>query len=251
MQLKYNDLARKVVLVTGGSSGIGRAACEGFAAQGARVAVHAFRGVERAKTVAEKIRQAGGDAEVFCADLSRGPEIDRLIPEVVSAFGSLDVLVNNAGDPLRRASFRDVDEALLDQTFAVNFKGPFLLSSRAVDSLAATKGAIVNVSTALTRRVGAGQNLHYACAKGAINTFTAGLAAELGPLGIRVNCVAPGVVDTELQQRLSDRERLTVSTGRQIIKRAADPYEIANVIVFLASSAASFMTGQIVYVDGG
>src|SRR3990172_3008923 len=122
MQLNCNDLARKVVLVTGGSSGIGRAACEAFAAQGARVAVHAFRGVERAKTVAEKIRQAGGDAEVFCADLSRGSEIDRLIPEVVSAFGSLDVLVNHAGDPLRRASFRDVDEALLDQTFAVNFK---------------------------------------------------------------------------------------------------------------------------------
>jgi 3-oxoacyl-[acyl-carrier protein] reductase len=93
--------------------------------------------------------------------------------------------------------------------------------------------------------------LHYACAKGAINVLTTGLAAEFGERGIRVNCVAPGVVDTELQQRLSDSVRLQVSTGKQIIKRAGTPGEIADVIVFLASPAAGFITGQIVYVDGG
>jgi 3-oxoacyl-[acyl-carrier protein] reductase len=251
MTLKCNNLAGKVVLVTGGSSGIGRATCEAFAAQGARVAIHAFRGLERARAVEEQIRQAGGSAEVFCADLSRGPEIDRLVPDVLSAFGSLDVLVNNAGDPLRRVPFVDVDEELLDRTLAVNFKGPFLLCRHAVEPLAATGGTIINVSSALTRRSGAGQNLHYACAKGAINTLTAGLAAELGPKGIRVNCVAPGVVDTELQKRLSDPQRLMESTSRQILKRAARPQEIASVIVFLASSAASFITGQIIYVDGG
>lgn len=251
MTLKCNNLAGKVVLVTGGSSGIGRATCEAFAAQGARVAIHAFRGVERARAVEKQIRQTGGSAEVFCADLSRGPEIDRLVPDVLSAFGSLDVLVNNAGDPLRRVPFVDVDEELLDRTLAVNFKGPFLLCRHAVEPLAATGGTIINVSTALTRRSGAGQNLHYACAKGAINTLTAGLAAELGPKGIRVNCVAPGVVDTELQKRLSDPQRLMESTSRQILKRAARPQEIASVIVFLASSAASFITGQIIYVDGG
>ena len=161
------------------------------------------------------------------------------------------MLVNNAGDPLRRTPFADVDETLLDETLAVNFKGPFLLCRRAIEPLAATGGNIVNVSTALTRRAGAGHNLHYACAKGAINTLTLGLASELGPRGIRVNCVAPGVVDTELQLRISDPERLKVSTGRQIIKRAATPQEIVEMIVFLASPAASFITGQIVYVDGG
>lgn len=251
MALSCTDLADKVVLVTGGSSGIGRATCEAFAAQGARIAIHAFRGVERAQAVATKIRGMGGSADVFLADLGCGVDLDRLIPEVLSAFGSLDVLVNNAGDPIRRVAFAEVDEDLLDRTLAINFKGPFLLSRRAVEPLVATRGTIINVSTALTRRSGAGLNLHYACAKGAINTLTAGLAAELGPLGIRVNCVAPGVVDTELQARLSDPRRLEISTGRQIIKRAAQPQEIADVIVFLASSAASFITGQIVYVDGG
>jgi 3-oxoacyl-[acyl-carrier protein] reductase len=251
MELRCASLAEKVVLVTGGSSGIGRATCETFAAQGARVAVHAFRGIDRAQAIVEQIRSAKGTAEVFGADLTRSDEIDRLVSEVLSKFGALDVLVNNAGDPLRRAAFVDVDEALLDQTLAVNFKGPFLLCRRAIEPLAASGGNIVNVSTALTRRAGAGGNLHYACAKGAINILTAGLAAELGPRGIRVNCVAPGVVDTALQQRLSDPERLAVSTGRQIIKRAARPQEIADTIVFLASTAASFLTGQIVYVDGG
>jgi 3-oxoacyl-[acyl-carrier protein] reductase len=251
MTFKCSGLNEKVVLVTGGSSGVGRATCMAFAAQGARVAVHAHRGAERARAVVEQIREGGGVAETFCADLTRADELDRLIPDVLSTFGALDVLVNNAGDPISRTAFVHVDEALLDRTLAINFKAPFLLSRRAVEPLASTRGSIVNLSTAITRRNGAGQNVHYACAKGAINMLTAGLAAELGPLGIRVNCVAPGVVDTELQKRLSNPERLVVSTGRQIIKRPAKPEEIAAMIVFLSSAEASFITGQVVFVDGG
>jgi len=251
MSVRHEGLAGKVVLVTGGSSGIGRSTCLNFAAQGARVAVHAFRGIERAKTLAQAIISSGGIADIFVADLRTASAADRLIGEVGEKFGGLDVLVNNAGDPLRRTEFVDVDEQLFDETMAVNFKGPFFLCRRAADPLAKSGGNIVNVSTALTRRIGGGGNLHYACAKGAINVLTTGLAAEFGERGIRVNCVAPGVVDTELQQRLSDSARLQISTGKQIIKRAGTPEEIADLIVFLASPAAAFITGQIIYIDGG
>ena len=251
MPVKHEGLTGKVVLVTGASSGIGREACLSFAAQGARIAVHAFRGLDRANAVADSIRAAQGSAEVFVADLTDQSAADRLISGVVAKFGRLDVLINNAGDPLRRATVSEVDEDLLDRTLAVNFKGSFFMCRYAIEPLAKTAGNIVNVSTALTRRVGAGGNLHYACAKGAVNVLTSGLAAELGPRGIRVNCVAPGVVDTELQQRLSDPDRLKVSTGKQIIKRPGTAAEVADVIVFLASPAASFITGQIIYVDGG
>jgi 3-oxoacyl-[acyl-carrier protein] reductase len=251
MSVRHEGLAEKVVLVTGGSSGIGRSTCLNFAAQGARVAVHAFRGLERAKAVMQAIISHGGVADVFVADLRTTSAADRLIGDVVEKFGGLDVLVNNAGDPLRRTEFVDVDEQLFDETMAVNFKGPFFLCRAAAGPLARSGGNIVNISTALTRRTGGGGNLHYACAKGAINVLTTGLAAEFGERGIRVNCVAPGVVDTELQQRLSDSARLHVSTGKQIIKRAGAPEEIADLIVFLASPAAAFITGQIIYIDGG
>jgi len=110
---------------------------------------------------------------------------------------------------------------------------------------------VVNVSTALTRRAGSGGNVHYAATKGAINVLTAGLAVELAPLGIRVNCVAPGAIDTELQARLSTPERLERTQSRSLMQRLGSPEEIAAAILFAASPASSYMTGQVLFVDGG
>lgn len=251
MPLSAPDLAGKVVLVTGGSSGIGREACRAFAAQGAHVALHYFRGRDRAAAIVKEVCDAGGKATAFGADLRSSADIDRLVAAVAATFGKLDVLVNNAGDPIKRVEFADVDEALLDETVAVNFKGPFLLTRRALRLLTESRGVIVNVSTALTRRAGSSGNLHYAAVKGAINVLTLSLAAELAPLGIRANCVAPGAIDTELQARLSDPARLQRTGERALLKRVGTPQEIAEVIVFLASAASAYMTGQIVFADGG
>lgn len=251
ISLQRPALVGKVALISGGSSGIGRATCSALAAQGAQVAVHYFTGRERATEVVTEICRKGGQAAAFRADLRRRLEIDDLVNQVKSSFGRLDILINNAGDPIRRVAFPDVDEALLDETIAVNFKATFLLTQRALPLLAVSQGTIVNISTALTRRAGSGGNLHYAAVKGAVDVLTLGLAAELGPLGIRVNCVAPGAIDTELQTRLSDPERLKRSANLAVLRRLGSPEEIADAVVFLASKASSFITGQTIYVDGG
>jgi 3-oxoacyl-[acyl-carrier protein] reductase len=135
MSLEAPDLSGKVVLISGGSSGIGRAACFAFAAQGAQVAVHYFSGRERAGEIVGEICSRGGKAIACAADLPNGTEIDGLVREVESGFGRLDVLINNAGDPIHRTAFADVHEALLDKTIAINLKALFLLTQRALPLL--------------------------------------------------------------------------------------------------------------------
>jgi NAD(P)-dependent dehydrogenase (short-subunit alcohol dehydrogenase family) len=245
------SLEGRTALVTGASSGIGRATARVFAAAGAHVFVHYFRGTDRARAVAKAIDAEGGSATLLGADLA-APGAAAEVARALSAAGrGLDILVNNVGDPIRRVAFAEVDEALLDQTVALNFKSPFLLTQALLPLLAERQGVIVNVSTALTRRAGSGGNLHYAAVKGAVNILTAGLAVELAPLGIRVNCIAPGAIDTELQARLSTPERLERSKARTLMHRLGKPEEIAQAILFAAAPASAYMTGQTIFVDGG
>lgn len=244
-------LTGKVALVTGGSSGIGRETCYALARRGANVAVHYFTGADRAAQLVAQIRSDGGNAFAVCANLTSGQEIEALIPQVAAHSGSLEILVNNAGSPILRAAFEDVDEALLDRALALNFKSAFLLTRAALPMLKEKRGSVVNVSTAVTRRPGSGGNVHYASAKGALNVMTMYLAAELAPSGIRVNCVAPGPIATELQLRLSDEARLARNAAVTLMGRMGQPAEVANAIAFLAGPEASYITGQTFYVDGG
>jgi 3-oxoacyl-[acyl-carrier protein] reductase len=245
------SLADQTALVTGASSGIGRETARALAAAGAHVIVHYFRGQERAQALADAIAAAGGSATTLGADLAAPAAAAGVARAVADAGRGLDILVNNAGDPIRRVPFAEVDEALLAQTIALNFTAPFMLTQALLPLLAERRGVIVNVSTALTRRAGSGGNLHYAAIKGAVNVLTAGLAVELAPLGIRVNGIAPGAVDTELQARLSTPERLERSAARSLMRRLGRPEEIAQAILFAASPASAYMTGQTVFVDGG
>ena len=251
MPLRVPGLEGKVGLVTGGSSGIGRATCLCLARQGCRVVVHYRSGRERADDVVDRIIREGGEAVAIGGNLTRSDEIRSLVDAVARRYGRLDILVNNAGDPLRRAPFAEVDEATLDYVIALNLKGPFLLTQAALRLLQVLRGVVVNVSTSLTRRGSSGDNSHYVAAKGGLNTLTLALATELAPLGIRVNCVCPGVIDTELQQRLSTPERRQWSASKNLMKRLGTPEEIAAAIAFLASDAATFITGQVLFADGG
>jgi 3-oxoacyl-[acyl-carrier protein] reductase len=244
-------LPTKIALVTGGSSGIGRATCLRLAAEGARVIVHFHSGHQQAKAVVAQIEAIGGQAVAVGADLRIDDDRRALIEAAVRRFGGLDILINNAGDPIRRATFGTIDEALLDDTISLNFKAPFLLAQTALPHLRSTKGVIVNVSTSVTRRNGGGGNVHYASVKGALNVMTMYLATELAPQGVRVNAVAPGPIMTELQTRLSTPDRLRANANATAMKRMGEPDEVANAIVFLASAQSSYMTGQIIYVDGG
>lgn len=244
------DLSGKVALVTGGSRGIGRAVCEALGAAGARVAVNYARDREAAKATVAAIRSAGPDAAAFAADISNPEPARRLVGDVVTRWGRLDIVVGNAGvweeDVGGTGSL-----AVWDKTFAVNVRGAYLVVDAAVPHLLKTRGSIVLVSSTAGQR-GESRHSAYAASKGALISYTKSLAAELGPRGVRVNCVAPGWVATDMTaQTLAD------PSGRKEIERSiplghvAEPKEIAGPILFLISELASFVQGEVLNVNGG
>ncbi|MGH7898153.1 MAG: SDR family NAD(P)-dependent oxidoreductase [Candidatus Binatia bacterium] len=248
----YADLKGKAVLVTGASSGIGAETARRFAAEGARVAIHYRTNAAAARAVRDEIEASGGDAVVVAADVASKADIVAMVASVAERFGTIDVLVNNAGSPIVRSTIEDLPEEAWDRAIDVNLKGVFLCSQAVIPAMRQRAGGrIVNVSS-LVGRTGE-SSPHYAVAKGAVNTLTKALARELAPYGILVNAVAPGLVDTPLHgkftadvQAIFDRVVPKVPLGR-----AGTPGDVASWIVFLASEQAAYVTGQVIEVDGG
>jgi NAD(P)-dependent dehydrogenase (short-subunit alcohol dehydrogenase family) len=243
----------KVVLVTGGAKGIGRAAAELIAAQGASVALLDRDGAEAGR-VAQTIGQAGGRAMHLEADVSDGAAVRAGVDACVRGFGRLDVLVNNAGIHFARAIDEYTDDEI-DRLLSVNLKGALHAIRAAVPHLRAAKGSIVSVSS-MTGLVGQDRGAVYVATKGALIALTKALALELGPDGIRVNCVCPAGVDTPLMREwaatLPDPDAtLRGQAAMHLPNRLATPEEIAAAIAFLASPVASFITGVALPVDGG
>lgn len=245
------DLKGQRVIVTGSSTGIGRGIAVGFAQAGADVAVHYTKNLGEAEVTCKLIRDLGCKAVLVRANFLEPDEIVAGMKEAVAGLGgSVDVLVNNVGDLVRRVPFADFDRKLWDEVIALNLSSMFHAIHAVLPSFA--PGArIINISS-LTGLSGAGKHAFaYAAAKGGMVAMTKNLALEFAPAGYRVNCIAPGVVKTPFHDRFNTPEVLETVRKSLPLQRLGAPEDIAGLALFLASPLSSFMTGQTVEANGG
>jgi NAD(P)-dependent dehydrogenase (short-subunit alcohol dehydrogenase family) len=243
------EFAGQVVVVTGGSRGIGRAVASGFAEAGADVVI-ASRKIENCRAVAEELSAAHGTRCLPAAyHAGRWDDSDRLADEVLSHYGRCDVLVNNAGMSPHHDGVATITEAYYDKVSAVNLKGPFRLSTRLGAHMAeAGGGSIINVSTIGSLRPGANE-IVYACAKAGLNALTIALAGEFGP-SVRVNALLPGAVDTDIAAAWTPEMR--ASTTKDVpLQRIGRADDFVGPALWLASERSAFVTGTLIRVDGG
>lgn len=247
----HTELKGKVALVTGASSGIGRATAEALADCGARVAINFHSNESGAAEARNKIVAAGGNAVIVQADVTNSAEVRALILRTEEQLGPIDILVNNAGSLVERARLLELSEERWDEVINLNLKSAFLCSRAVAGSMIERKsGAIINVSSIAGRNGGALGSIHYSTAKGGLITFTKGLAKELAPHGVRVNAVSPGVIDTPFHEQFSTPEMMKGYVNVIPMGRVGSPAEVAQVIVFLASEA-SYLCGETIEINGG
>jgi 3-oxoacyl-[acyl-carrier protein] reductase len=243
------NLSGKTALVTGASRGIGRASALALAAAGAQVLVHYSRGASEAEAVVAEIRKAGGRADAVAADLAAPDGAHKLAKQVRKIVGDrLDILVANAGVS-KAATIEDTSVEDFDHLFAVNVRAPFFLVQQLLPILG--KGSSIVLLSSLGAHASVGTLPAYAATKGAIDTLVKHFASALGERGVRVNAVAPGVVETDMSSFAKTDSGRNSTVAMQALKRIAQPEDIAPVVAFLASDQARWITGDTVRVDGG
>jgi 3-oxoacyl-[acyl-carrier protein] reductase len=252
-KLMIKDLNDKVVLVTGSSTGIGAAIAKAFAANGSKVAVHYNSSKNAAEEVVSTISNVGGVARAFQADVCETTQTEKMIAETVNHFGRIDILINNAGGMVKRARLAETDDTLFDQMLNLNARS-VLTACRAVIPHFNRQGggAIINTTSIVARRgggVGAGL---YAASKSFVHNLTRNLALEFAMQGIRVNAVAPGIIDTPFYDSVSTPEMLENLRKTVPMGRLGKPEDLTGAYLFLASESLSgYMTGQVLEVNGG
>jgi len=248
------QLAGKVALITGGASGIGRAAALLFAREGAAIAL-ADVNADAGQQVADEIIEAGGRVFFELTDVAASADCRRFVERAIREFGRIDVLFNNAGI-IRRSTVLDLSEEDWDRVMAVNVKSIYLLSRAAIPHMQkAGGGAIVNTSSGWGL-AGGGKAAVYCASKGAVVLLTKAMAIDHGPHKIRVNCICPGDTDTpmlreEARQLGVENSRFFAESAKRPLGRAGTPEEIAQAVLYLASDTSSFVTGTALVVDGG
>jgi len=248
----YLDLTGKTALITGASSGIGAATAELFADLGAQVAIGYYNNEKGANDVVDAVLTAGGRIIAIKGDVRKTADIRLLVDRTTSELGPIDILVNNAGSLVERQKLAQITEERWDEVMNLNLKSAVLCSQIVAPSMIERKrGAIINIVSIAGRNGGGPGAMAYATAKGALITFTKGLAKELAPQGIRVNGVAPGVIDTPFHEVFSTPEMIRNFVAGIPMGRVGTSMECATAIAFLASDAASYIAGETLEVNGG
>ncbi|MBA7591108.1 3-oxoacyl-[acyl-carrier-protein] reductase FabG [subsurface metagenome] len=248
-----NSLKSKKALITGAASGIGRAITEELAKLGAEVFIHYFSSADTAETLVDQIRQNGGTAYTFGADLTKEDQVIKMFQAVGNHFGSMDILVNNTGDLVARHLLEDMSFDFYRQVLAVNLDSMMLVTRAAIPLMKDGGGtSIVNLASLAGRKGGHPGSLIYATAKGAVLTFTRALAIELAPQGIRVNAIAPGLILGSRFHEIHTTEEAKRQTIADIpLHRAGYCEDIARAAAFLASEYNGFITGATLDINGG
>ncbi|WP_016833414.1 SDR family NAD(P)-dependent oxidoreductase [Herbaspirillum lusitanum] len=247
------DLAGKVIFISGASTGIGAAAARAFAARGSHLVVHYNSSEKEAEAVAAEVRAAGSKSITIGADVRDTSAINAAVAKAVAQMGRIDVLINNAGALVKRAPLETVTDELFDDIININARS-VVAFTRAVIPVMRKQGGgnIINVTSVAARHGGGPGALIYAASKGFVSTITRGMAKELQPDNIRVNAVAPGVIMTPFQERFTTPEQLESFRKTIPMGRIGDPAECDGAFLYLASDALSgYVTGQIIDVNGG
>jgi len=251
-RLTIPDLAGKAVLITGASTGIGAAVAKAFGAQGSKVIVHYNSSKAAAEAVAGEIRDAGGTAHLVHGDVSEAKTTTRIVEEAAAAFGQLDGLINNAGLMLGRVPFGEITDERYDAVLDLNARSVVVAVRTALPHLKKNGGFIINTTSVAARNGGGGGAVLYAAAKGFVSTVTRGIAKEFIGSGIRVNGVAPGLIQTPFHDRYTPEDVMKAQAATIPLGRAGTPEECVGAYLFLASEMLSgYIVGQIIEVNGG